>query len=247
MIFPDAPQQLEGEWAATAVYNLAGAALSSKNIAVASSLFDMASVLCSFQAATVPLVLPARRLALMCFLDAAASCSSEQLEHAALHLKALRAANAMDKDELLLLEFRTSLLDPSFSAAEASMAVSRLASVSASPYLLERVASACLQQRKSGLADAALAALVASFRLHSSLRPVAVERAAVVVRNLVGLAVLAGAEALQQVPLREMADMAKSEPSWPLTDRQYLAVEIWNIGAREWRRARFGWTVLCFG
>lgn len=237
VMYPDA-RSLEGEWAATAIYNLAGAALTNKCLGVASSLFDIASVVCSFQTATAPLVLPSRRLALTCFLDVAASCTAEQLEHASAHLKALRLAGTVDKDELLLLEFRVALLDPNISAGDVVMVVSRYGSLSSSPFLFERMASACLQHKVKGLAEAAMQALMLAFRLHTASRPLNVERASTVVRNLVNLSILVGADSMQFSQFREMADLVKTEASWPMADRQYLAIEIWNLGARDWRRGK---------
>jgi tetratricopeptide (TPR) repeat protein len=251
VVYPDLPQHLEGEWAAKAIYNLAGSALTAKNLSYASVLFDMASVVCAFQSETVPLVLPSRRLALTCFLDAATACSPEQIEHANAHLKALRLSGTMDKDELLLLEFRTSLLDPAVSVSDVAVYVSRYSAMSTSPFLFERMASACVQQKSKGLAEPAIHALAVSFRLHAAARPLNTERAATVVRNLVSLSILTGSDLLQVSQFRDIVELVKAEPSWPILDRQYLAIEIWNLGAREWRRSKLqvaeSWCSLAMG
>jgi hypothetical protein len=249
VVYPDTPQNREGEWCAKALYNVAGAALLNKNMGFAASLFDVAAIVCGFQAATRELVWNARRLAVSCFLDAATACSAEQLERAQEHLTALRVSGAMDKDELLLLEFKAALLSPSTTPADALSFVARCSTLSAAPNLFERMASACLQFRSKGLAEAASRALATSFRLHVASRPhMNTERAAVVVRNLVSFGAL-DESLLGQ--MREIVELVKAEPAWPLHDKQFLALEIWNVGAKEWRRSRVAaaesWCSLAMG
>jgi hypothetical protein len=105
-VYPDTPGNREGEWCAKALYNIAGSALLHKHMGFAASLFDVAAIVCGFQAATRELVWNARRLAVSCFLEAATACTAEQLERAQEHLSALRVSGSLDKDELLLLEFK---------------------------------------------------------------------------------------------------------------------------------------------
>ncbi len=239
VVYPDLPQNREGEWCAKALYNVAGLALYHKNIGYAASLFDVAAIVCGLQSATQNLVVNARRLAVSCFLDAATTCTTEQLERAQEHLNELRQSGVMDKDEQLLLEFKLSLLSPSLTVADAVSFVSRCSTLSSSPNLFERMASACVQLKSKGLAEAASRALSISFRMHVASRPhMNTERAAVVVRNLVSFGTFGGGDESQLSQIREIAELVKAEPTWPLHDKQYLALEIWNIGAREWRRSR---------
>ncbi len=35
--------------------------------------------------------------------------------------------------------------------------------------------------------------------------------------------------------LKELIEVAKAEPQWPLAERQWLAITSWNNGALQWR------------
>ena len=237
VVYPE--EEKEGEWCAKAIYNAAGAALAAKQLGVASTLFDLAATLCNHQQSSREYVVAARKHAVACFLDAVSTPSEEQLERLGSHLTALRNSTEMDAEELMLLDFRASLLQPNASPADAVLFVNRAASLASSPYLFERMASACLQSKR-GLSEAAIKALAQSFRLHMASRPMNVERCAIVVRNLVGLYEMSGSgsdgDEMQMLQLREVVDVVKSEPSWPVSEKQWLAVAVWNQGASEWRR-----------
>lgn len=237
-LYPREGANTEGEWFAKFTYNAAASAMSQSKI-TASKLFHLAASLCSQNAACASLVLPSQKLALICFLDSSTdSPTPEQLNHAVQTMTVLR--NSLETDELILLEFRLSLLQPNTTCADAIAGLNRAASLSSSPFLFERLASACLAQ-KGGLGEAAVRALTLSFRFHQASRPnMNIERCSTVVRSLLTLQLLTGDadEQIHYTQLKEIIDLVKSEHNWPLHERQWLTTIVWNTGSREMRRKR---------
>lgn len=115
------------------------------------------------------------------------------------------------------------------------MVQSAAASTAGSPDLFERMASALLgAAHRSDTASLATKALSMAFQRHSASRPIDVERCSVVARNLLILTTIAVDEQSHQRQLQEVMELVKSQPTWPLLDRQFLAITAWNTGSTFW-------------